>query len=150
VCIALPSAAPNRFLGCQLVDSTAPGKASIGLLEEQRLIYEREARAFAAELLMPFFEVRKRWFAGGGAIGAARAEDGELRARLAQAVAHRGGGLGLSRGVASREGPQVATLAAPLLLWTPAEIRRFLLAAPEEWRPVRIVALFSGLRPGEI
>ena len=38
----------------------------------------------------------------------------------------------------------------PLLLWTPAEIRRFLLAAPEEWRPVWIVALFSGLRPGEI
>jgi Zn-dependent peptidase ImmA (M78 family) len=29
----------------------------------QRLIYEREARPFAAELLMPFFEVRKRWFA---------------------------------------------------------------------------------------
>jgi len=34
--------------------------------------------------------------------------------------------------------------------WTPAEIRRFLLAAPEEWRPVWIVAVFSGLRPGEI
>ncbi len=38
----------------------------------------------------------------------------------------------------------------PLVLWTPAEIRRFLLAAPEEWRPVWIVAVFSGLRPGEI
>ena len=37
-----------------------------------------------------------------------------------------------------------------LLLWTPAEIRKFLLAAPEEWRPVWIVAVFSGLRPGEI
>jgi len=29
----------------------------------QRLVYDREARAFAAELLMSFFEVRKRWFA---------------------------------------------------------------------------------------
>ena len=35
----------------------------MGLLEERRLIYERGARAFAAELLMPFFEVRRRWFA---------------------------------------------------------------------------------------
>src|SRR5262249_32830046 len=38
-------------------------------------------------------------------------------------------------------------LRRPLLLWTRAEIRRFLLAAPEEWRPVWIVAVFSGLRP---
>jgi integrase len=38
----------------------------------------------------------------------------------------------------------------PLLLWTPAEIRRFLLVAPEAWRPVWIIAVFSGLRPGEI
>jgi Zn-dependent peptidase ImmA (M78 family) len=35
----------------------------MGLLEERRILYEREARAFAIELLMPFFEVRKRWFA---------------------------------------------------------------------------------------
>jgi Zn-dependent peptidase ImmA (M78 family) len=35
----------------------------LGLLEERRLLYEREARAFAAELLMPFAEVRRRWFA---------------------------------------------------------------------------------------
>jgi Zn-dependent peptidase ImmA (M78 family) len=27
------------------------------------VIFEREARAFAAELLMPFVEVRRRWFA---------------------------------------------------------------------------------------
>jgi integrase len=37
-----------------------------------------------------------------------------------------------------------------LLLWTPAEIRKFLMAAPEGWRPVWIIAAFSGLRPGEI
>ncbi len=51
------------LLGHQLVESTQPGKSVMGLLEERRVIYEREARAFAAELLMPFFEVRKRWFA---------------------------------------------------------------------------------------
>ena len=51
------------LLGHQLVESSQPGKSTIGLLEERRLLYEREARAFAAELLMPFFEVRKRWFA---------------------------------------------------------------------------------------
>src|SRR6202023_3201109 len=38
----------------------------------------------------------------------------------------------------------------PLVLWTPAEIRRFLLAAPGEWRPGGIVAVFSGLAPGKI
>jgi Zn-dependent peptidase ImmA (M78 family) len=51
------------LLGHQLVESTSPGKPTIGLLEERRFLYEREARAFAAELLMPFFEVRRRWFA---------------------------------------------------------------------------------------
>jgi hypothetical protein len=51
------------LLGHQLVESAQPGKPTMGLLEERRIIYEREARAFAAELLMPFFEVRKRWFA---------------------------------------------------------------------------------------
>ena len=51
------------LLGHQLVESTAPGKPTMGLLEERRVLYEREARAFAAELLMPFFEVRRRWFA---------------------------------------------------------------------------------------
>lgn len=35
-------------------------------------------------------------------------------------------------------------------LWTPAELRRFLLAAPDAWRPVWIVAVFTGLRPGEL
>ncbi len=38
----------------------------------------------------------------------------------------------------------------PLPVWTPAELRRFLLSAPEAWRPVFIVAVFTGLRPGEI
>jgi integrase len=38
----------------------------------------------------------------------------------------------------------------PLPLWTPAELRRFLLAAPELWRPVWLVAVFAGLRPGEL
>jgi len=51
------------LLGHQLVESTVPGKPTMGLLEERRILYEREARAFAAELLMPFFEVRRRWFA---------------------------------------------------------------------------------------
>jgi len=36
------------------------------------------------------------------------------------------------------------------VLWTPAEIRRFLLGAPDEWRTVWLVAIFTGLRPGEI
>ncbi len=51
------------ILDHRLVESTVPGKPTMGLLEERRIIYKREARAFAAELLMPFFEVRKRWFA---------------------------------------------------------------------------------------
>ncbi len=51
------------LLDHRLVESPQPGKSTIGLLEERRILYEREARAFAAELLMPFFEVRKRWFA---------------------------------------------------------------------------------------
>ena len=58
----------------QLVDSTVPGKAPIGLLEARRVLYEREARAFAAELLMPFVEVRRRWFA----VSQERPVDGEL------------------------------------------------------------------------
>lgn len=33
------------------------------LQEQRRVFYEREAQAFAAELLMPFAEVRRRWFA---------------------------------------------------------------------------------------
>jgi len=37
-----------------------------------------------------------------------------------------------------------------LLLWTLAELRRFLLAAPEPWRAVWLVAVFAGLRPGEL
>jgi Zn-dependent peptidase ImmA (M78 family) len=51
------------LMGHQLVESTQPGKPTMGVLEERRFLYEKEARAFAAELLMPFFEVRKRWFA---------------------------------------------------------------------------------------
>ena len=62
------------LLGHHLVNSDAPGKPVIGLLEEQRVIYEKEARAFAAELLMPFFEVRKRWFA----VARERPVEGEL------------------------------------------------------------------------
>jgi Zn-dependent peptidase ImmA (M78 family) len=46
----------------RLAESTQPGEPGMGLLEARRIIYEREARAFAAELLMPFFEVRRRWF----------------------------------------------------------------------------------------
>ena len=37
-----------------------------------------------------------------------------------------------------------------LPLWTPAELRRFLLAAPDAWQPVWLVAVFCGLRPGEL
>jgi len=37
-----------------------------------------------------------------------------------------------------------------LPLWTPAEIRKFLIEAPDEWRTVWLVAIFTGLRPGEI
>lgn len=44
--------------------------------------------------------------------------------------------------------PRVAR--RPLVLWTPSEIRRFLLASPSQRRPVWIVATFCGLRPGEI
>ncbi len=36
------------------------------------------------------------------------------------------------------------------VLWTPAEIRKFLLAAPEAWRTVWLVGVFAGLRPGEV
>lgn len=53
------------LLGHRLVESTQPGAAQLGLLEEWRVTYEREARAFAAELLMPLVEVRTRWFAAG-------------------------------------------------------------------------------------
>jgi Zn-dependent peptidase ImmA (M78 family) len=52
----------HALLGHRLVESTEPGKPPIGLLEPRRVFYEREARAFAAELLMPFGEVRRRWF----------------------------------------------------------------------------------------
>jgi Zn-dependent peptidase ImmA (M78 family) len=62
------------LLGHRLVESTVPGKPTMGLLEERRLLYEREARILAAELLMPFFEVRKRWFA----LSQERPVEGEL------------------------------------------------------------------------
>jgi Zn-dependent peptidase ImmA (M78 family) len=51
------------LLDHRLVNSTVPGTIVVGLLEAQRVVYEREARAFAAELLMPFGEVSRRWFA---------------------------------------------------------------------------------------
>ena len=50
------------LMGHRLVESTQPGKPAIGLLEPRRHFYEREARALASELLMPFAEVRRRWF----------------------------------------------------------------------------------------
>ncbi len=37
-----------------------------------------------------------------------------------------------------------------LPLWSTAEIRKFLLETPEEWRTVWLVGIFTGLRPGEI
>jgi integrase len=36
-----------------------------------------------------------------------------------------------------------------LPIWTPAELRRFLLTAHDAWRPVWVVGAFAGLRPGE-
>ena len=36
------------------------------------------------------------------------------------------------------------------VLWTPTEIRKFLLTAPEAWRTVWLVGIFAGLRPGEV
>jgi Zn-dependent peptidase ImmA (M78 family) len=62
------------LLDHRLVESTQPGRLTMGLLEERRIIYERKARAFAAELLIPFFEVRRRWFA----ISQERPSEGEL------------------------------------------------------------------------
>jgi len=62
------------LLGHRLVESTQPGKSVMGLLEDRRVIYEREARAFAAELLMPFAEIRRRWFT----ISQERPVEGEL------------------------------------------------------------------------
>jgi Zn-dependent peptidase ImmA (M78 family) len=62
------------LLDHRLVESTQPGKPTMGLLEERCLLYEREARAFVAELLMPFFEVRRRWFA----LSQERPVEGEL------------------------------------------------------------------------
>lgn len=47
----------------RLVESIAPGQARLGLLEWHRGAYEREAKAFASELLMPLARVRERWFA---------------------------------------------------------------------------------------
>jgi Zn-dependent peptidase ImmA (M78 family) len=75
----LPSAMPRTQTGQQdfhLQESNTAGhtKATMGLLETRRVLYEREARAFAAELLIPFFEVRKRWFA----ITQERPVEGEL------------------------------------------------------------------------
>jgi Zn-dependent peptidase ImmA (M78 family) len=47
----------------RLTESTAPGTQRIGLLEWQRGTYEREAKAFAAELLMPLARLREWWLA---------------------------------------------------------------------------------------
>lgn len=62
------------LLGHQLLNSEDPGKSVIGLLQPQRLIYEREAKAFAAELLMPFFDIRRRW----SSLSLAKPVEGEL------------------------------------------------------------------------
>lgn len=59
---ALAEELGHILLEHRLVESTQSGKPTIGLLEQRRVFYEREARAFAAELLMPFSEVRRRWF----------------------------------------------------------------------------------------
>ncbi len=50
------------LLDHRLVASTAPGEPRMGLLEWQRDLYERDAKVFAAELLMPLARVRGRWF----------------------------------------------------------------------------------------
>jgi Zn-dependent peptidase ImmA (M78 family) len=51
------------LLGHRLVNSDVPGQTVVGLREWRRQLHEREAKAFAAELLMPFAEVSQRWFA---------------------------------------------------------------------------------------
>lgn len=51
------------LLGHWLVNSDAPGTKVVGLREWRRILHEREGRAFAAELLMPFGEVSRRWYA---------------------------------------------------------------------------------------
>ena len=51
------------LLGHRLVNSDVPGRTVVGLREWRRQLDEREAKAFAAELLMPFAEARQRWFA---------------------------------------------------------------------------------------
>lgn len=69
------------LLDHRLVASSAPGQQRIGLLELQRDVYEREARAFAAELLMPLARVRGRWFEAStelrSAVGRPREEDAD-------------------------------------------------------------------------
>ncbi len=50
------------LLDNRLVARTEPGEPRIGLVEWQRDLCEREARVFAAELLMPLVRVRGRWF----------------------------------------------------------------------------------------
>lgn len=44
----------------------------------------------------------------------------------------------------------VATVRREMRVWTTAEIRKFLLTAEDGWRPLFAVAIFSGLRAGEI
>lgn len=51
------------LLGHRLVNSNVPGRTVVGLREWRRQLHEREAKAFAAELVMPFAEVTRRWFA---------------------------------------------------------------------------------------
>ena len=74
------------LLGHQLVNSDAPGTRVVGLREWRRVRHEREARAFAAELLMPFGEVSSRWFSS-------------LRARPEQDTAERARRLASEFGV---------------------------------------------------
>lgn len=61
----------------RLAESTAPGQPRLGLLEWQRGMYEREAKAFAAELLMPLARVRALWFAESSLQAFSGSEEGE-------------------------------------------------------------------------
>jgi integrase len=50
----------------------------------------------------------------------------------------------------ARKVRRLPTRRQDLRAWTLAEIRRFLLAADPQWRPFFTVAVFTGLRLGEL
>jgi len=77
------------LLAHRLVESTAPGQLRMGLLEYQRDLYEKEARAFAAELLMPLARIRARWFEESTNLGYALGEEQreETRKRIIRKLA---------------------------------------------------------------